>query len=227
MQVTRIAETKLTDPTFGGVFSQEGDVTDADHLTEGAGRACYESWSRPNEVTRKNADYIRSTVHEKKHESITAHASVTYYITGVSRALTHEMIRHRWLAFSELSQRYVDIEDMEFIDPPALRGVKEWPRYKSAVAKVTRFAYKALVGILVPLTGSRKKAREAARAVFPNMTETRIVVTGNMRAWRDFIAQRWSQQADAEIRELAGLILADLRKVAPNTFADVPEEPYQ
>lgn len=217
----------MHESTKGEFDSSYGFTQPADLLAEFAGRACYESWSRPNPATAENSDYIRSTVHEKKHESITAHASVTYYITGVSRALTHEMIRHRWLAFSELSQRYVDIEDMEFIDPPALRGVKEWPRYKSAVAKVTRFAYKALVGILVPLTGSRKKAREAARAVFPNMTETRIVVTGNMRAWRDFIAQRWSQQADAEIRELAGLILADLRKVAPNTFADVPEEPYQ
>jgi len=227
LKVTRIAETKLIDPTFGGVFSREGDVTDADHLAEGAGRACYESWSRPNPKTAKNADYIRSTVHEKAHESITAHASVTYYITGVSRALTHELIRHRFLAFSELSQRYVDIENLEFVDPPLLRGIAEWPFYKEMVSRAVRFAYKSLVGLLTPLTGSRKRAREAARSVFPNMTETRIVVSGNIRAWRDFIKQRWSVHADAEIRELAGEILKDLRKVAPNTFADIPEEPYE
>jgi thymidylate synthase (FAD) len=66
----------------------------------------------------------------------------------------------------------------------------------------------------------RKQARQAARAVLPNATETRIVVTGNYRAWRHFIAMRASEHADVEIRELAVECLRQLQRVAPNVFAD-------
>ena len=70
------------------------------------------------------------------------------------------------------------------------------------------------------VTSRRKQARQAARAVLPNATETRIVVTGNYRAWRHFVAMRASEHADVEIRELAIAMLRELQRVAPNAFAD-------
>ncbi|QFG25471.1 FAD-dependent thymidylate synthase [Actinomadura sp. WMMB 499] len=230
MKVTRIAQTvidrtamyEVTDEKFE-TWSVRNDK-DSDVLAEFAGRACYQSWSRPNPATAHNADYIRSAVHEKGHESIAAHASVTYYITGVSRALTHEMIRSRFLAFSEVSQRYVDANQLGTVTPPALRDA---PTYGEDPAADSREWYTEIVEVLIDKGLTRKQAREAARAVLPSMIETRIVVSGNLRAWRDFIKQRWSVHADAEIRELAGEILKDLRQVAPNTFADIPEEPYE
>lgn len=237
MKVIRIAETivhdldiwKATDEQFNvdDSFGLDEDFNDADALAEFAGRACYQSWSRPNEATRKNADYIHSTVHEKGHESIMAHASVTYYITGVSRALTHELIRHRFLAFSELSQRYVDMEEAEYVTPPALDGSRYGSDILNDVWSKSKFEYTELVNLLEGKYFSRKQAREAARAVLPSMTETKIVATGSVRAWRDFLKQRWSVHADAEIRNLAGEILKDLRLVAPHSVADIPEEPYQ
>jgi thymidylate synthase (FAD) len=69
-------------------------------------------------------------------------------------------------------------------------------------------------------TARRKQARQAARAVLPNATETRIVVTGNYRAWRHFVTMRASEQADVEIREVAVALLRELQRIAPNAFAD-------
>ncbi|MFE0151349.1 FAD-dependent thymidylate synthase [Nonomuraea sp. NPDC059007] len=199
--------------------------TEADDLAEFAGRACYQSWNKPNPETRENADYLRSTIHEKGHESIAAHASATFYIEGVSRNLTHELIRHRWLAFSELSQRYVDMHDSQMVIPPAIRGLDhEYELHEEYNYMLA--AYEDLVRVLERRYVTGKQAREAARAVLPGGVETKIVVSGNMRAWRDFLKQRWSAQADAEIRELAGHLLNELRRLAPNTFADIPEKPY-
>jgi len=232
LKIHRIASTvtdllAMEDATNGDFdpFFEEV-VSGPDLLAEFAGRACYQSWGRPNPTTRSNKDYIRSTIHEKGHESITAHASVTYYITGVSRALTHELLRHRWLAFSELSQRYVPADRHGWVYPPAL---KEFPELQEDLDKWMAEAKTRAIQVAERLKKkgfSTKQAREAARAFLPNATETRIVVTGNLRAWRDFIRQRWSVHADREIRELAGGVLDDLRKLAPNVFADIPETPY-
>ncbi|MFC9974331.1 FAD-dependent thymidylate synthase [Spirillospora sp. NPDC127200] len=198
-------------------------VTDSDLLAEFAGRACYQSWSRPNPETRANADYIKATVAEKSHESIVSHASATYYITGVSRNLTHEMLRHRWLAFSEMSQRYVWPESFEAVIPPALDGgFRDLEDDLVGELEFAKDTYEQIANRLVENGFTLKQAREAARAVLPGGTETRIVVTGNLRAWRDFIGQRYSPHADAEIRELAYVLLCDLRRLAPATFADIP-----
>jgi thymidylate synthase (FAD) len=90
----------------------------------------------------------------------------------------------------------------------------------------TKQAYKTLYGLFVAEGMPRKKAREAARAVLPNMTTSPMVVTANHRAWRYVIKQRWHEAADAEIRELAGELLKQLRSIAPSTYQDIPDEPY-
>lgn len=221
----------------GMTMETSKDDSDADTLAEFAGRACYQSFHKPNPATRENADYLANILRQQ-HFSVLEHASATFYVTGVSRALTHELIRHRHLSFSELSQRFVNVENAEFVTPPALRDT--WDELLVGEDRVSgvrgateeliedgQEVYQALVKYLEGKGYKRKQAREAARAVMPNATETRIVVTGNMRAWRDMLTKRYSVHADAEIRELATELLRQLRQIAPATFQDFPEEPFE
>ncbi len=196
-------------------------------LAEFAGRACYQSWKKPNPATATNAGYLHHIL-ESAHYSVLEHGSVTFYLTGISRSLTHELVRHRHFSYSQLSQRYVDGRDAEMVEPdviaadPYLHGVFE------RAAAAVRDAYHELAHGLerklqhqtASTTSLRKQARQAARSVLPNATETRIVVTGNYRAWRHFIAKRATEHADTEIRALAVECLRYLQKAAPNVFAD-------
>lgn len=214
---------------YGFTMETDPDASEAEDLIEFAGRSCYQSFHKPNSATRKNSDYIANIV-AQGHHSVLEHASATFYIEGVSRALTHELIRHRHLSFSELSQRFVNVEDAEFIKPPAMRDLGipggPGPGYSNALVDSIRAEYAELVRYLEEDGRTRKQAREAARAVMPNATETKIVVTGNHRAWRDAIGKRYSTHADAEIRELATELLRQLREIAPAVYADFPEVPF-
>jgi thymidylate synthase (FAD) len=195
-------------------------------LVEFAGRACYQSWSKPNPRTATNAGYVQHII-DVGHFSVLEHASVSFYITGISRSCTHELIRHRHFSYSQLSQRYVPADDAEVVLPPGLEDDPELQELFLAAADASRSAYTELLSRLeakladVPnATLRRKQARQAARAVLPNATETRIVVTGNYRAWRHFIAMRASEHADVEIRRLAIACLRQLVGAAPTVFAD-------
>lgn len=223
MNVTLIAHTSvrlgLMSDVTDGVWKADTYSEPIDDLAEFAGRSCYQSWSKPNPNTRSNKDYLANVI-DLGHESVLSHASATFYITGVSRSLTHELIRHRWLAFSELSQRYVSAGDLENVVPPAFTD--EYDELDlTMMFKEARSSYEDLISTLESRGISGKKAREAARAVLPNMTETRIVVTGNMRAWRDFLEQRLPPGADAEIRQLAEEIYRQLNELAPNSMIGV------
>lgn len=203
--------------------------TDADGgaaLVEFAGRACYQSWSKPNPRTATNASYI-SHIIDVGHLAVLEHASATFYITGVSRSCTHELVRHRHFSYSQLSQRYVPENEASVVMPPGLEGDPELQQIVLAAADASRAAYETLLAELEARLDDqpnavlrRKQARQAARAVLPNDTETRIVVTGNYRAWRHFIAMRASEHADTEIRRLAIACLRELSRVAPAVFAD-------
>ncbi len=199
-------------------------------LTEFAGRACYQSWAKPNPKTATNASYIRHII-DVGHFSVLEHASVSFYITGISRSATHELIRHRHFSYSQLSQRYVPENDAEVVVPPGFEDDPELVEIFTAAADASRATYTELLGRLEAKfmgdqsRGSsavlrRKQARQAARAVLPNATETRIVVTGNYRAWRHFIAMRASEHADVEIRRLAIACLRELVEAAPAVFSD-------
>ena len=198
---------------------QEGS-TDAETLTVYAGRSCYESWSRPNEKTREDKDYLRRTLFEQGHFSILEHASATFYLTGVSRALLTEITRHRHLSFSVRSQRFVSEGDASIIIPPAARGSEKLTWEFENAAAGARHSYRELVEALLDSGLPRKQAREAARAVLPNMIETRIVVTGNLRAWHEVIERRTAPDADAEFQQVAGMIRDELQKLAPAIFID-------
>ena len=196
----------------------------SDHLAELAGRACYQSFNRPNPDTADNKGYLANIL-DKGHESVLAHASATFYVTGVSRTLTHELIRSRFLAFSELSQRYVDMGTSYTVVPPAIRG--DWALEELIRDHHDRSVnlYDRIVDALAAQGVSGKKAREAARAVLPGGTETRIVVSGNLRAWRNFIKQRNTPHADAEIREFSQEVLKHLKEIAPNSVSDLEVHP--
>ncbi|WP_338599047.1 FAD-dependent thymidylate synthase [Saccharopolyspora sp. SCSIO 74807] len=203
--------------------------TDADGgqaLAEFAGRACYQSWRKPNPATATNDGYLRHIM-EVGHLSVLEHGSVTFYLTGMSRSLTHELIRHRHFSYSQLSQRYVPERDAAMVEPDV---IAEDPALHEKFVQATEASVHAYNELLEALqekfadepkaTLRRKQARQAARTVLPNATETRIVVTGNYRAWRHFVAMRASEHADVEIRALAVECLRQLQKVAPNVFGD-------
>src|SRR5256885_8464946 len=202
------------------------DAQGGQALAEFAGRACYQSWNKPNPATATNAGYLAHIL-EVGHLSVLEHGTVTMYFTGVSRSFTHELIRHRHFSYSQLSQRYVPERDAAMVEPDA---IAEDPELHAKFVAATEASVRAYTELLEGLeqrfadipnaTLRRKQARQAARAVLPNATETRIVVTGNYRAWRHFIAMRASEHADVEIRELAVECLRQLQRVAPNVFAD-------
>lgn len=215
----------------------QGGSTDAETLTTFAGRACYQSFHRPNKKTFHDRDYLQRTLFEQGHMSIAEHATATLYFEGVSRALTHELIRHRHLSYSQLSQRFVDEGNAAIVIPPAIRNLADTPSKRTSIfdytseqeiahahleatAEDTIETYTALVDTLTNQGLPRKQAREAARATLPNMTETRIVVTGNLRAWVEVIERRTQPDADAEIQEVMNMAKEKLATIAPALFGD-------
>jgi thymidylate synthase (FAD) len=215
MKVQLVAKTEFTPP------AEVPWTTDADGgqaLAEFAGRACYQSWRKPNPATATNAGYLRHIL-EVGHLSVLEHGVVSFYITGVSRSLTHELIRHRHFSYSQLSQRYVPQLDGSLVEPAVIAADPQLHAMFVAATDTALAAYgELLAGLEQRYPG--KQARQAARAVLPNAVETRIVVTGNYRAWRHFVAMRASEHADVEIRALAVACLRELSRVAPNVFAD-------
>lgn len=207
------------------------DTTDLDILAETAGRGCYKSWSMPNPKTATNEGYLGNIL-EHQHYSVFEHGSVTFYIEDVSRALLLELERHRFTCYSAESQRYVDTgkHHPEAIIPPAIRESASaelltqlvQDHYQLSLDKYA-LAYNTLRDEGLPV----KRAREAARALLLESTPVDFFVTANVRAWRDVLGKRWSEGADAEIREFAGLVLGSLRELAPNSFRDVSETPSE
>lgn len=212
------------EPPQGVPWSTDAEGGQA--LAEFAGRACYQSWGKPNPATATNAGYLAHIL-DVGHFSVLEHGSVTFYISGVSRSLTHELVRHRHFSYSQLSQRYVPERDAAVVEPDV---IAEDPILHEKFLAASEASVRAYTELLEGLekrfadvadpTARRKQARQAARAVLPNATETRIVVTGNYRAWRHFITMRASEYADVEIRRLAVECLKQLQRVAPNIFAD-------
>lgn len=232
IRVTIVGHTQLH-PEFEaraeelGYEIEEG-IGGGEVAAEFGGRACYQSFSKPNPATATNAGYLNHIL-DVGHLSVLEHGTVTLYVEGTERATTHELIRHRHLSPSQLSQRYVGEEDTMFVEPdiiandPAAHAV-----YVEAVENARR-AYGELVEILSKKTAEifdnntdrRKNARQAARAVLPNATETRLQLTGNYRAWRHFLRMRGSEHADVSIRLVAVAVYKKLVTIAPSAFGDI------
>lgn len=207
-------------------------TTDADEagqkLTEIAGRVCYMSFARPR--PGGNGAYLKNII-DTGHGSVLEHATYNFLITGVSRSFTHELIRHRaGFGYSQLSQRYVDESQAEFIEPASIAAD---PELHALFVRTVAQCQKAYVELTAKLaekierespelskTDRRKSARQAARSVLPNATETKIFVTANARALRHFFFLRGNYHAEDEIRNVAIQIWEIVRKESPNFFAD-------
>ncbi len=194
-------------------------------LCEVAGRLCYMSFARPR--PGGNSTYLHHIL-EVGHGSVLEHAVFNFIITGVSRSFTHELIRHRaGFGYSQLSQRYVDESTADYVEPdciaedPELHGI--WLEAVQHCQEAYARLVEGLVGRFAGVedkTLRRKMARQAARSVLPNATETKIFVTANARALRHFIELRCNEHAEVEIRAVAAMMLRILQAEAPNLFGD-------
>lgn len=218
-------------------FLEELDAKDwksdaANDLTlipEIAGRVCYLSFRRPRPGGNKK--YIEHIL-EVKHFSVIEHVSWTLGITGVSRSLTHELVRHRvGTSYSQQSQRYVDESNCALIEPEIIKNSSDLHSVFDRATKVATSAYKILVeelekkicpkdASIEERTAARKAARQAARSVLPNATQTRLVWTVNARAARHFLLLRANAHAEQEIRRFANLLYGVLVQEAPELFDD-------
>lgn len=217
-----IANTQVVEDVPGYTPHGYGEKfpTDADDLAEMAGRLCYLSGDRPNPETAENDTYLKNIL-KQMHYSVLEHASATFYIDEVTRAFLLELERHRHMSYSVVSQRYVDGDEFKMVEHPELAKLSD--ETKARVEYLDNKAHELYREIVAELTSkgdSRKVARGAARTVLPEGTETRILVSGNMRAWRELLWKRLSPTADKEICLVSRLILAELKAIAPSTFQD-------
>ena len=140
-QVRMVAHTAFTPPEELG---WDTDTDGGAALAEFAGRACYQSWDKPNPRTATNAGYLRHIL-EVGHLSVLEHGSVTFYLTGISRSLTHELIRHRHFSYSQLSQRYVPERDAAMVEPAVIAEDPELHALFQAATGAATEAYDALL----------------------------------------------------------------------------------
>jgi len=213
-----------------GVAWQSDTEVAAEYLVETAGRVCYMSFARPR--PGGNSAYIGHLL-EVGHGSVLEHAAWNFIFTGISRSLTHELVRHRaGFGYSQLSQRYVDESVAEYVEPDVIADDPELHRLWLETIRLTHEAYVRLAEGLQEKfqdepdrTQRRKLARQAARSVLPNATETKIFVTANARALRHFIEMRATRQAEVEIRKLAVQLVRIMQREAPNLFGDYVLQP--
>jgi thymidylate synthase (FAD) len=183
---------------------------DAEKVIELAGRTCYMSQDR---ITPDSSEkFIRMLV-ARGHLSVLEHASAVFRISGISRALTHQLVRHRLCSFSQRSQRYVREDADGFIVPPSILDHEEARSVFDEAVSTSMSAYTRLLELGVP--------KEDARFVMPNATESEIVLSANFRELRHIILTRGSGHAQWEVRNVAIEMLTLIKKHAPDVFADI------
>ena len=144
------------------------------------------------------------------HASTIEHVSFTFGIEGVSRVLTHQLVRHRIASYDQQSQRYVAEHDFEYILPPTIAAKPEAKAKFEALMQQIRQTYDELTEAGIP--------KEDARYVLANAAETKILVTMNARSLLHFFNLRCCNRAQWEIREMANQMLAQVRTIAPTLF---------
>ena len=164
-------------------------------------------------LTEERIHKVLSTIMSSGHFSTLEHASYTFSVEGVSRALTHQLVRHRLASFNQQSQRYVKFKDEpNFVTPKTVSQNPEALERFNAAMDAAWEAYAALAEMGVPA--------EDARYVLPNACESKIVVTMNIRELLHFFSLRCCNRAQWEIRELAWKMLELVRPTAPFIFMD-------
>lgn len=180
-----------------------------------AARQCYSAGSVAylGEVSRNEmADLVQRCI-RSGHTSVLEHASFTFAISGVSRSLSHQLVRHRLASYSQQSQRYVKVGELEYVCPPSLHESLSAERsYFLASMKTAECAYRDMIAAGVPA--------EDARFILPNATATNLVMTMNCRELLHFIEERCCYRAQWEIHDLAWNIREKLVDALPDVFGD-------
>lgn len=191
-------------------------TTDAERLCGAAALTTTKSGS-PSEILEKiNEDVAKKIIRKVTghgHTSVIEHASFTFSIEGVSRAMTHQLVRHRIASYTQQSQRYVTYNALkEYVTPPNIETKKEAKRlYNNTLEKISE-TYKKLLEMNIPT--------EDARFILPNAAKTNIMVTMNARELRHFFNLRCCARAQWEIRETAMEMLKQAKKAAPALFEE-------
>jgi thymidylate synthase (FAD) len=196
-----------------------------EQLIATAGKVCYDSFGPDG----RSVDQHITGLVSSKHFSVVEHVNVSIFIAGISRGLSHEFVRHRHFSYSQRSTRYTAEEDAAIVLdpyyaslPPDDIEVEDFiktcsyaaHRYQQTVTNLLKRAPSQL-----SKTEKRKWARGKARQLLPHALETRMVVTGNLRSWREFLVKRSSRHAEAEIRRLTHRIWWDvLVHICPNVW---------
>jgi thymidylate synthase (FAD) len=184
---------------------------DPQSVIEQAGRTCYLSFDKMDDDS--SGGFIRRLL-KMGHESPLEHAYATFRISNCSRAMTHQLVRHRLMAVSQQSQRYVDEKGFTYVVPESMPAefADDFHRDMETIRQMyLKWRDRGLL-------------KEDARFVLPNACTSEIVVSADFREWRHIIKLRTSPKAQWEIRK-AGLAMLDiLREKAPDCFADIGPE---
>ena len=223
-RITLIARPEFLEPAHLPV-QWIGEATGGERLAEYEGRLCY--MSQKNPVHRSTTEYLEN-IKKQGHGSVLEHAVYVLLIEGISRSCSHELVRHRaGFGYSQLSQDYVDESEANFVMPPAIQGDAALEQAWQAQMEAAQAVYVAAVEGLMKRhewvadkVHRRKMAREAARSALPNGTETKIVTSGNARAWRTMLELRCGEGAEQEIRRMAVACLRVLQAEAAAFFCD-------
>jgi len=160
----------------------------------------------PKEKLNENLDKALN----KGHYSVIEHANFTFSLEGISRACSHQLVRHRMASYSQQSQRYVELTDSDYVKPPSILGKPQALKVFDETLKTINAAYKTLIKMNIPL--------EDARYILPNAASTNIVVTMNARELLHFFELRCCLHAQWEIRKIAWEMLKKVKEVAPKIF---------
>lgn len=183
-----------------------------------AGKLCYAKSSLRDleKITPQEEKKFIEKIIKFGHLSVIEHSSFTFAIEGISRVTSHQLVRHRLASFSQQSQRYVKKKDFEYIIPPTIKKKKKLKAVFEKGIKDINDAYIKLLDSGIPA--------EDARFLLPNACETKIIVTMNARELLHFFKLRCDQTSQWEIREMANLMLKEVRKIAPVIFKNAEKE---
>ncbi len=179
-------------------------------LIELCARVSYKSYDRI--TPDSHIKFIRNRI-RMGDESVLEHASATFRVSGVSRALTHQLVRHRIASYTQESQRTVDQGEFDYVIPHTISESKESKEPFEEAMNLLRSTYYKLREMKIP--------KEDARYILPSAVTTEIFMTANLREWRHILRLRLSKTAQWEIRELSQRILTILKREAPTVFEDI------
>lgn len=206
-------------------WKRSKETNNAEEIIEFAARVCYLSFGN-KQSSKKTALFLRDLIHHG-HESVLEHANWSFIVEGVSRAFTHQLVRHRvGFSFSQLSQQYHDESDATFIEPPEIKQDHQAHAiWKEAVEK-SHSAYKKILQLLQKTPTKHcaaehiRAVRSATRSVLPNATRSTIFITANARAIRYLLRIRGAIAGDYEMREFSAQLLQQVKADAPSLFFD-------